>query len=82
MGPSKISHSTSLLGPEYEAKPQRQVIEFWGIFGSRGKDPKYLNSSDRIYKLLAITGHDMGFEVDYTESVVHKIWRSAEYFAA
>lgn len=80
--PFKTSHSTSLLGPEHKAESQRRVIEFWDIFGSRGKDPKYLNSSDRIYSLLAITNHDMGSEVDYTESVVHKIWRSADHFAA
>lgn len=58
---------------------------FWQTFRTEAVTSKCFDPRDRIYSLLAITGHDTSdsaFRVDYSESNIDTFRRSADHFLA
>lgn len=57
----------------------RPPFSVWSLVGRKAL---CTDTRDRLYSILAITGHAKTFEVNYRESVVETFWRAAKYFLA
>lgn len=57
-------------------------LDFWATFEHLAYNAKCFDPRDKIYSVLAITGEDSSFHVDYAESFVDTFRRSADHFYA
>lgn len=62
-------------------RKRKMPEEIWELVQDR-KDTQCKDPRDRLYSLLAVTGHDATFKVDYNESLVDLYMRSLYYFSA
>ncbi|KAH7079743.1 hypothetical protein FB567DRAFT_128381 [Paraphoma chrysanthemicola] len=62
-------------------RPRVQHQHFWDVFGLSGEIPNCSDPRDRIYSILAVTGQDQTFRIDYSEDIVSFFWRALHYFS-